>query len=82
MRGCSCRDHMVVGFTTTYAISVYHHLIVSLNPVDGEVYLIQHYVIKCLVAGQWFFPGTPGGGNRSALRKSPTCHKSLTNFIQ
>jgi len=26
MRGCSCRDHMVVGFTTTYAISVYHHL--------------------------------------------------------
>ena len=24
-RGRSCRDHMVVGFTTTYAISAYHH---------------------------------------------------------
>jgi len=22
-----------------------------------------------------------GGGNRSTLRKPPTCHKSLTNFI-
>jgi hypothetical protein len=25
-RGCSVRSHMVVGFTTTCAISVYHHL--------------------------------------------------------
>ena len=24
-RGCHGRDHMVVGFTTTCAISVYHH---------------------------------------------------------
>jgi len=24
-RGCHGRDRMVVGFTTTYAISVYHH---------------------------------------------------------
>jgi hypothetical protein len=40
--------------------------------------------------GQWFSPGTPysvvrvsfiGGGNWSTRRKSPTCHKSLTNFI-
>jgi c-di-AMP phosphodiesterase-like protein len=22
-----------------------------------------------------------GGGNQSTLRKAPTCHKSLTNFI-
>ena len=29
---------MVVGFPTTYAISA--------NPTDGEVYSIQHYVIK------------------------------------
>jgi hypothetical protein len=33
---------MVVGFTATYAISV---LMLSLNPIHGEVYLIQHYVI-------------------------------------
>jgi hypothetical protein len=25
LMGCPGRDHMVVGFTTTYAISVYHH---------------------------------------------------------
>jgi hypothetical protein len=24
-RGCRSRDRMVVGFTTTYAISAYHH---------------------------------------------------------
>ena len=34
------RDRMVVGFTTTFAISV------SSNPAHGRVYLIQHYVIK------------------------------------
>jgi hypothetical protein len=32
---------MVVRFTTTYAISVYHQ-VVSLNPTQA----IQHYVIK------------------------------------
>jgi len=39
-------DRMVVGFTTTCAISVYHHQVVSSNPVHGEVYSIQHYMIK------------------------------------
>ena len=29
--------------------------VVSLNPVDGEMYSIQHYVIKFV----WFSPGTP-----------------------
>ena len=39
------RNRMVVGFTTTYVIlCAYHHQ--SLNPVHGEVYSIQHYVIK------------------------------------
>ena len=37
------RNHMVVGFIITYAISAHH---VSSNPVHGEVYSIQHYVIK------------------------------------
>jgi hypothetical protein len=34
--------------------------VVSLNPVHGEVYSIQHYVIVCqrLETGQWFSPGT------------------------
>ena len=32
------------------------------NPAHGEVYSIQHYVIKVcqgLATGQWFSPGTP-----------------------
>jgi len=37
------RDRVVVGFTTTCAISAYHHL-----GCEFEVYLIQHYVIKCV----------------------------------
>jgi len=37
---------MVVGFTTTYAISAYHHLRVSSNHAHGEMHSIQHYVIK------------------------------------
>ena len=40
---------MVVGFTTTYAVGAYQAIttnVVSSNPAHGEVYLIQHYVIK------------------------------------
>jgi hypothetical protein len=35
------RDCMVVGFTTTYAISTYHHW-----KCEFESHVIQHYVIK------------------------------------
>ena len=48
-RGRGRRGHgrMVVGFTTTYAISVYHHLhVVSSNPTHDEVCSIQYYLIK------------------------------------
>jgi hypothetical protein len=41
------RDCMVDGFTTTYMQSVpITSKLLSSNPVHGEVYLIQHYVIK------------------------------------
>ena len=40
------RDHMVVRFTTICAINA-HHKVVSLKPVHGKVYSIQHYVIFC-----------------------------------
>ena len=35
--------------------------VVSSNPVHGEVYSIQHYVIKFVrhATGRWFSPGTP-----------------------
>jgi hypothetical protein len=36
---------MVVGYTTTYAITITTK-VVSLIPAHGEVYSIQHYVIK------------------------------------
>jgi hypothetical protein len=37
---------MFVGFTTTYAISAYHHWICEFESHSVEVYSIQHYVIK------------------------------------
>ena len=40
------RDRMVVGFTTIYAISVYHHKRCEFKFCSGKVYSIQHYVTK------------------------------------
>ena len=37
------RDRMVVGFTTTYAVSAYHHLRCEFESYSGH---IQHYAIK------------------------------------
>jgi hypothetical protein len=37
------RDRMVVGFTTTYVFSADLH---CSNPANGQVYSIQHSVIK------------------------------------
>ena len=56
------RDRMVVGFITTYTISVYHHKRCEFKPRLGEVYSVQHYVIKFVsdlrqVGG--FLRGTP-----------------------
>jgi hypothetical protein len=38
------RDHMVVGFTITYAISAYHHWCCEFESLSGRG--VQHYVIK------------------------------------
>ena len=48
------RDRIVVGFTTTYVISAYHHWCCGFYSNSGRC--VQHYVIVCqwLVAGQWF----------------------------
>jgi hypothetical protein len=43
------RDRIVVGFTTTYALMQSVPIttnVASSNPAHGEVYLIQHYVIR------------------------------------
>ena len=55
-RGRRGRDRMVVGFTTTYAISAYHHYRCELEPRSGEVFSIQHYVIK-YVSDLWHVGG-------------------------
>jgi hypothetical protein len=43
-RGRGGRDRMVVGFTTTYAISAYHHQCCEFESRSGRG--VQHYVIK------------------------------------
>jgi len=53
---------MVVVFTTTYAISAYDHYRCEFKFRSGEVYSIQHYVIKIVsnlrqIGG--FSPSTP-----------------------
>ena len=40
------RDRVVVGFTTTYAISAYHHYCCEFKSCSGKVQSIQHYEIK------------------------------------
>ena len=40
------RHCMVVGYVTTCAISAYHHRCCEFELRSGEVYSIQHYVIK------------------------------------
>ena len=45
-RGRRDLDRIVVGFTTTYAISAYPNNVVNLHLTHGEVYSIQYYVMK------------------------------------
>jgi hypothetical protein len=49
---------MIVGFTTTYAISAYHHWCFEFESKSSG-WGVQHYVIKWLAIGQWFSPGPP-----------------------
>jgi hypothetical protein len=54
------RDHEVVGFTTTYAISAYHHRCCKFESRPG--WGVQHYVIKVcpwLATGRWFSSSPP-----------------------
>ena len=44
--GSRGRDDMVIGFITTYAIMAYHHWCYEFESRKGEVYSMQHHVIK------------------------------------
>jgi len=46
-RICRSRDRMVVGFSTTCAVSAYHHWCCEVESRSG--WGVQHYVIVC----QW-----------------------------
>jgi hypothetical protein len=53
---------MVLGFTTTYAISAYHNQRCEFESHIVEVYSIQHFyksLIKFVSDCRWFSPGTP-----------------------
>ena len=49
---------MVVGFTTNYAISTYHHYGCEFESHSGDTTLGDK-VCKCLMTGWWYSPGTP-----------------------
>jgi hypothetical protein len=51
------RDCMVVGFTTTYAISTYHHSRWEFESHSGDTTCDQVY--QWLATSRWFSPGTP-----------------------
>jgi hypothetical protein len=57
VRACRGRDHMVVGFITTYAISAYHHWCCEFEFWSGRS--VQHYVLK-FVSGLWQVCGLCG----------------------
>jgi hypothetical protein len=54
------RGRMVTGFTTTCAISAYHHLSCEFEPSlwGGVLDTLGDKVYRWLATGRWFFPGT------------------------
>ena len=61
-RGLRGRDRMVVGFTTTYAISAYHHWCCEFESRSGRGVLdttLCDKVCPWLATCQWFSPGPP-----------------------
>ena len=46
VRGRRGRDRMESDYNYLYAISAYHHIRCEFESRSGEVYLIQHYVMK------------------------------------
>ena len=62
LRGCCGRDHMVVEFTTTCAISAYHHWSCEFESLSWQGVLniiLCNKVCQWLVADRWFSLGTP-----------------------
>jgi len=75
MQGRHGRDRMVVGFTTTYAISIYHHWCCDFESRSGRC--VQHCVIKFVseATGQWFSPSP------SVSSTNKTNHHDITEIL-
>jgi hypothetical protein len=74
--GCCGCDRMVVGFTTTYAISAYHHWCCEFESRLGRG--VHHYVIKFVsLTVRWFSPGPPV----SSINKTD-CHDLAWNIVE
>ena len=55
-RGCRDRDRMVVEYTTTYAISAYHHWCCEFESRQGRGVQHCYKVCQWLATGRWFSP--------------------------
>ena len=62
-KGCRVRDHMVVRFSTTWAISAYHHLSCEFESRSRRRRVLDttlcDKVCQWQVADRWFSPDTP-----------------------
>ena len=75
IRGRRRRDRMVVGFTTTYAISAYHHWSCEFIPRSWRGVLdttLCDKVFQWLAAGQWFSTSTPVSSTNKTDRNNIT----------
>ena len=54
----SCRNRMIVGFTTTFAISAYHQMLWVRISIRARCTTLCDKVCRWLVTGRWFSPGT------------------------
>ena len=83
------RDRMVVGYTTTHAMSAYHHRCCEFESLSGRD--VQHYSVKSryqwhqtslcdkvcqwLATGRWFSPGPPVSSTNK------TDHHDITEIL-
>jgi hypothetical protein len=67
-RGRRGRDPMVVGFTTTYAISAYHHWCWGRISIRSRCTTLCDKVCQWLATGQWFSPGPPVSSTKKTDR--------------
>ena len=83
---------MVVGFTTTYAISAYHHWCFEFESQSGRgaCTTLCDKVCQWLATGRWFFPGPPVSSTNKTDRhdiagntvESDVKHHQTTKQIQ